>query len=127
MSLMTRIRASWKPTPINPPTVDPHLNQLDPITRSAESIRYSILSIEYWVSPNGRVREWLRHNTHLFTWLLFPAILVVPVVTFILWHVMRWTTMLTSIMRHLVLLPILGLLAVVVLILLVGLLRAILR
>lgn len=127
MNLWNRIKASWKPTPISPPQVDPELPHLDGITRSAESIKYSILSVEWWISPNGRVREWLRHNTHLAAWLIIPAMLVVPVVSFVLSQVMHWTAMLTTITRHLILLPILVLLLVVVLILVVAVVKAVLR
>jgi len=38
------MKTSWKPKPIDPPQVDPALHHLDPITRSTESIRYSLLS-----------------------------------------------------------------------------------
>jgi hypothetical protein len=117
----------WQPRPINPPKVDPELGQLDGLTRSAESFRYSILSIEWWVSPKGRLREWLRHNTHLACWLLIPAILVVPIVTFLFWQLVKWVTMLTSIAGHLILLPILTLIAALVFILVIGLVRIIFK
>ena len=71
-------RRLWNPQPIHPPKVDPELEHLDPIQRSAESIRYSILSLEFWISKNGQVREWLRHNSRLAAWLVIPALLVLP-------------------------------------------------
>ena len=113
MILWQKLKASWQPHPLNPPQFDPALRHLDGITRSAESIRYSILSVEFWISPKGQVREWLRHNTHLAAWLIVPAVLVVPVVTFVLWQVAKWTTMLTSITGNLIVLPILALVAAV--------------
>jgi hypothetical protein len=127
MSIWNRLKTSWRPNPIHPPQVDPDLHHLDGLTRSVESIRYSILSIEFWMSPNGQVREWLRHNAHLAVWVGIPAIIVVPIITFILCQIVKWTTILTSIARHLIILPTLGLLVVVVLLLVVGLVKAILR
>ena len=123
MSVWSRIKQYWNPTPIDPPTVDPDLQHLHPLTRSAESIRYSILRIEWWISKGGVVREWLRHNTRCAVVLGIPAALVVPIVTFILFQIVRWTAMLNSITRHLILLPMLAL----VLVLIVAVVKSILR
>ena len=123
MSIWNRIKDSWKPAPITPPTVDPDLQHLHPLTRSAESIRYSILRVEWWISKGGVVREWLRHNTRCAVFLGIPAVMVVPIVTFILFQVVRWTAMLNSITRHLILLPMLAL----VLLLIVAVVKAVLR
>lgn len=127
MKLLQKFKESWQPKAIDPPQVDPDLPHLDGITRSAESIRYSILSIEFWISRNGQVREWLKHNTHLCVWLAIPALVVVPVITFILWHVSRWATMLTSITGHLIVLPILALVAAVVILVVVSIAKALLK
>ena len=123
MSVWSRIKQSWKPAPIDPPTVDPDLQHLHPLTRSAESIRYSILRIEWWISKGGVVREWLRHNARCAVFLGIPAVMVVPIVTFILFQIVRWTAMLNSITRHLILLPMLAL----VLVLIVAVVKSILR
>ena len=127
MSVWIRIKQSWKPAPIDPPTVDPDLQHLHPLTRSAESIRYSILRIEWWISKGGVVREWLRHNTHLAAWLIIPAVLVVPVVTFIVWQVAKWLSVLTSIAGYLVVLPILALLAAIVMLIVIAIVKAVFR
>jgi len=82
--------------------------------RSAEVIRYSILSVEYWLSPLGRLREWFRLNSTLSMWLLIPSVLVLPLITWILYLVAGWATIIAG---HLLVLP----LAIVV----VGLLRSI--
>ena len=42
------------------PSVDPHLQNLLPIERSAEVLRYSFQSFEYSVSPNGGLRKVLK-------------------------------------------------------------------
>ena len=110
-SLWERILAGWNPKPVDPPKVDPDLSHLSPLQRSTESIRYSILSTEFWISPNGQVREWLRHNSRLAIVLAMPAFFVIPIITFVLWQLVKWLGMLTSIAGNLILLPILALLA----------------
>ena len=127
MKLLQKFRESWQPKPVEKPHVDPDLPHLDGLTRSAESFRYSILSIEWWISPNGRLREWLRHNTHAAAWLIIPAVLVVPLVVLILFEVSKGVGMLTSIAGHLIILPILALVAAVVILVVVAIARALLK
>jgi hypothetical protein len=127
MRLFQKIKASWKPTPIDPPQVDSDLEKLDSLTRSAESLRYSMLTIEWWVSPNGRLREWLRHNIRLGCWLVIPSVLVVPAITFLLWQLVKWVTMLTSITGHLIVFPVLALVALLVMVVVIFVARAIFR
>jgi uncharacterized membrane protein YphA (DoxX/SURF4 family) len=117
----------WQPKHIEPPQVDPELPHLDCLTRSAESIRYSLLSIEFWISPNGQVREWLRHNARVASWLAVPAFLVLPLVVLILFQAVKAVVMLTSIAGHMVVLPILALVAAVVILVVVSIARAIFR
>jgi fatty acid desaturase len=116
----------WQPKPVQPPRVDPELEKLTGPQRSAEVIRYSILSIEFWLSPLGRLREWVRLNGKLGAVLLIPALLVIPVVTFILWHIAQWMTMLLGIAGGLIVLPLAALLAAVVLTITVIIVRALL-
>lgn len=104
----------WNPIPLKRPEVNPNLETLDPLQRSSESIRYSILSVEWWISKDGTFREWLRQNTRLAAWLAIPAFLVIPIVTFVLWQIVVWLGMLLSISGYLVTVPILGLLAFIV-------------
>jgi uncharacterized membrane protein len=118
---------SWRPKPVDPPRVDPELPHLDCLTRSAESIRYSILSIEFWISRNGQVREWLRHNARIASWLAVPALLVLPLLVLILWQVVKAVTMLTSIAGHMIVLPILVLVAAVVILVVVSIAKALLK
>jgi len=126
-SLWQRVKRSWNPKPIDPPKVDPEIESLDPLQRSAESIRYSILSTEFWLSPNGQVREWLRHNGRLAVWLAVPAFLVVPIITWILIQLSSWLRLMVSISGKLIILPILALIAVVVFLVIYQIIRAILK
>lgn len=97
--------------PINPPSVDPELGQLDGLQRSAEAIRYSILSIEFWISPTGQAREWLRQNSRLAVWIAIPAFLIMPVITFVLAQLNGWIGTLVGIAGNLIVLPVVAILA----------------
>ena len=98
----------WQPKPIDPPQPDPEMKNLSGIQRAVEVVRYTILSIEWWLSPNGKLREWLRLNGKVSSVLLIPAILVVPLVTFIVWQIEKWIGWLVSIASNLVLFPIIA-------------------
>ncbi|MEQ1858447.1 MAG: hypothetical protein ABMA13_00770 [Chthoniobacteraceae bacterium] len=105
------ISRHWQPKEIEQPTVDPDLKHLDGAQRSAEVVRYSILSLEWWLSPNGRLREWLRLNGKISSVLIIPAVLVVPLVTFIIWQVSKWMGWLVGIAGNLILFPLAALVA----------------
>jgi hypothetical protein len=92
-----RITALWQPSPIVPPTVDPLFPDMENVERAAESWRYNILSLEYWLSPNGALREYLRQVVRLSLPLGAPALLVIPIITFILASFLKWTVLLASI------------------------------
>ena len=55
-------RRHWNPEKIEKPTVDTELEDLDAATRSCEVIRFSLLSLEWWLSPQGTLRAWLKLN-----------------------------------------------------------------
>ena len=120
------VEKHWDPSPIDPPTVDPELNDLDGLQRSAEVFRYSILSIEWWLSPNGTLREWCRLNGKIGSLLLIPAVLVVPLVTFVLWQIAIWMGFLVGIAGNLIVFPLAALLATAIIAGVVALMRAIL-
>ena len=105
-------RFRWNPQPLNQPKVDPNIETLHPLTRSAEAIRFSILSLEWWLSPEGALRCWIRNHTKLAVVLAIPAFLILPVVTFALWQIVSWSTALISITGRLIIFPVLLLLAV---------------
>ena len=106
--------ADWKFKPVRKPTVDQRFEKLDALSQSAECIRYTVLSVEHWISPDGHIREWLRRNLLLGAWLIIPAVFVMPTVGFILWQVNEWLSMLTGIFGKLILLPLLVLLTSIV-------------
>ena len=121
--MQSNLLVTWKPEPIRKPTVDRRLQDLDALARSMECIRYSVLSIEFWISPDGTVREWLRHNVRIGVWLFIPAIFVMPAIGFILWQFTGWLSMFMSIAGKLIVLPILILMALFVIKIVVALLK----
>lgn len=114
ISLQTICKEYWQPKPLTQPTVDVRLPTMNGLHRAAESWRYNILCWEYWMSSKGNMREWTRLNFRLFAWLFIPAVLVMPVITFILCQFTTALSMLTSICGQLIVLAILFLLALLV-------------
>ncbi len=110
-NLFTKFQEHWKPEPIDPPKVDPNLPQLTTLQRATEALRYSLLSVEWWLSPNGKLREWLKINGKIGSVLVIPAVLVVPLITFILWQVTKWIGYLVNITANLIVLPLASLAA----------------
>ena len=121
--MQNNLLTSFKPEPIQKPTVDTHLKDLAPLARSTECIRYSLLNLEFWISPEGHAREWLRRNIRIGAWLFIPAIFVMPAIGFILWQLTGWLAMLMSIVGKLIALPLLILLAFIVIKIVLALLK----
>lgn len=88
---------AWNPVPIEPPVVARDLPRLPWLHRVAEVFTYSIGRLEYWVSPSGVVREWFRLVFKVFLYLAIPAILLCPVISFILHQAVDWTAALLQI------------------------------
>lgn len=101
----------WQPKPIEPPVIDPEVEHLNGLQRAAEAFRFTILRAEYWLSPRGTLREWCRFNLTAGTVLAMPAMLVVPVITFLLSQFSTWTGLLVTIATNLVVFPFVGLAA----------------
>ena len=54
-------------------------DKLTPVERVAECSKYGILLFEYWISPSGGLRNWMRLNFLLFLIFAIPVALVVPI------------------------------------------------
>ena len=102
----------WRPEPIPPPSVDPDLRKFSGVERSAEVMRYSVLSLEFWLSPKGFLREWLRLNWKLAMLLIIPVLLVVPIITFALGQFKTWASLLAATTANIILFPLSALLLV---------------
>ena len=81
--LLNAVRASWKPKPLRPPTVDPELENLSPIERCAEVLRFQFLRLEHALFSCGTFREYLKFNLRLAVILVIPALFIAPILTFL--------------------------------------------
>lgn len=106
------IATQWSPHPLPSPQVDPDFEQLSMVERSAEVFRYCFSKAEYWLSPGGLLREWIRVNIRITLALLLPALLVAPLVTYALRQFSIWTDLLTATTSKMVLFPLSALLVV---------------
>ena len=90
--------------PLQPPAIDPRLEELNPVVRSTECLRHFVLSTEYWLSPDGRLRWWIKLNVCLATFTLIPAVILMPIISLVLHEVDEWLFLLLSIAWKLILL-----------------------
>ena len=104
-SLISAIRLNWKPQPLSVPKVVPAFREMDSLQRVGEVLRYSTLKLECWLSPNGKLREWLRFNVVIGCVLSIPALLVVPLVTYLLGQFATWSALLGTIATNLIIFP----------------------
>ena len=84
------------------------------LNRATESWRFNILSLEYWLSPSGVLRQFIQLVIWMAILLLTPVLLIFPLITFILGTLVKWTVLLTSIAWKLIVLPILVLIGAIV-------------
>ena len=89
------------------PMVNTQLERMNGLQRATESFRYILLSIEHWVSPDGRIRAWVKANARSAVFIAAPTFLAFPVVTVALWEFEAWIDSLTTIAGKLIFLPIL--------------------
>jgi hypothetical protein len=116
-SILIALRRAWRPTPPNPPRIDPDLTSLSALPRVTEALRYSILDLERAISPNGGLRAWAQLNVLVALVLAIPAFLVVPVVTLLLSGFATWSEFLKQIFVNLLVAAVAIFLAVLVLVL----------
>ena len=102
----------WNPKELPRPAVDPALSEFTAVERSAEVIRHTVSSFEYWLSPKGALREWIRFNCRIAAFLAVPALLVVPLVTFALRQIHTWIKLIADTTSNLILFPLSALMVV---------------
>jgi hypothetical protein len=107
-SIRNAIRLNWNPGRLEIPRVSEDFQALDPIARGGEVIRYSILRTEYWISPNGIMREWVRWNLAVGLALAIPSVVIVPVVTLLMGVFVTWSGLIIQIAKNLLLFPLLA-------------------
>jgi hypothetical protein len=91
-------------TQLNPPRVDPKLTRLMPLERAAEVLRYSVLRAEYWLSPDGGMRQWIRFAVRLWVYVVIAA-LIAPGITAVIQHITGWTAMSVEIVQNIAQIP----------------------
>jgi hypothetical protein len=92
---------AWNPIPVEPPELDSHLENLSGVERVSEVLRFSVLSVEAAISPRGGLRAWLKFNVLVALVLGIPAILVIPVITYLLSGFSTWSQFLAEIANNL--------------------------
>lgn len=113
-SLLTTFKAHWHPRPLKAPQVEPHLPHLNGLQRATEALQHAFLSLEHWMSPNGKIREFIRFTVIVACLLLIPALLIFPIIGFILGQLQQWIASLAHIACSLVIIP-LAILAIIIL------------
>ena len=102
-----------KTDPIRSPVVNASLDRMNGLQRTAEAFRYALLSLEFWLSPEGQLRQWVKANTRFAVFIATPTFMAFPVITVALWEMDAWMNALTAIASKLIVLPIVALLALV--------------
>ncbi len=102
----------WQPEPLPEPEVDHDLPHLSAIERSAEVIGFTCRRFEYWISPQGVLREWFKFNLRLALGLAVPAMLVAPLVTLALKQFNEWIDLITRTTSNMVLVPLSAMLVI---------------
>ena len=87
-----------QPHPVTRPVVDESFLRLPAWKRSLVSIFYCLRCLEYWIAPQGWIREWFRLNVLAVVLAGTTILLAGPVVTAILVSLHDWTNLTTSIM-----------------------------
>lgn len=93
---------AWSPIRVKPPELDSHLETLSGVERVSEVLRFSALSVEVAISPHGGLRAWLKLNVLVALVLAIPAILVVPIITYLLSGFSTWSQFLVEIANNLI-------------------------
>src|SRR5207247_10352364 len=83
---------------------DPNLTNLTPLERAAEVLRYSVLRVEYWLSPDGAMRQRVRFALRIWIYVVIAA-LIAPGVTAVIQHVTGWTAMSAEAVKNIAEIP----------------------
>lgn len=95
----------WQPKQLTIPHVDNDLPKLTSIERAAEVIRYMFHRLEFWLSPQGNLREFTRFNVRLALIIALPSLIVAPFITLALEQLHAWTSLLSQTVSGFILFP----------------------
>ncbi len=70
-------------SPLMKPKIVPNLGNLAAIQRIINTLTYSLSQFEYWIAPTGWLRQWIRINIAILVLGAIPAIVVVPIITYL--------------------------------------------
>lgn len=79
------------PTPLLEPTISIDFSRLSTLERIVEVLRYKLLQLEYWISPSGGFRAYIKLNLIVCFLIGIPALFIVPLVTHLLGEFVTWT------------------------------------
>lgn len=68
----------WNPEELQKPEIDPEFTELHVLERSAEAVRYQTARLEYWLSPSGTLRAWLKVCLRFAVAMTVPAVIMLP-------------------------------------------------
>ena len=117
----------WQPKELIEPEVDPDLHRLTGVERSAEVIRYCLVSLEHWLASSGWLREWIRLNLRIALFVAAPSLLVIPLITLALGQLNSWSTIIAQASTNMLYFPLTALLFVGLIAVLVMLTNALRR
>lgn len=72
------------PKSISPPTVSADLPTKSFLERSAESLSFTLASIEYSLSPSGALRSWVKFWILLCLYVSIPILLFTPLISYVM-------------------------------------------
>jgi len=70
------------------------------------------MKAEFWISPDGSLREWIRLNAYAALFIAIPTFIIVPIVTALLTQFVTWTALLGTIIKNLVMAQCLGMVCI---------------
>ena len=89
--------------PLLPPQVDPHFLLQNPLFQILETLRFSILSIEYALSPRRTLRNLLKTCVYYWLMLCIPVLLFLPLLHFAFVQLNSIVLLLAESISHLIL------------------------
>ena len=87
------------------PAISRSLTKLPPLRRSAEVLRVLLLRLEYWLSPTGRLRGFLRLVVLISFWLGAVCLCVAPLVGSFLAQLTTWSSMIVTLVNNMAAIP----------------------
>ena len=99
-SVLHHLKTVWHPVPLAPPRIDKQLMMSSStFDRIAATLQDIVLSVEYWISPGGSLRQWFRINLTIGVILLITLVFILPLLL-VLSAIVTGTGMIAAIMGN---------------------------